>query len=273
MRKGTTRRVSETVSILSTVSTVSIVSHLSASHRNADSPLLVMAMTATPDLSHLWTVSADHLLCHYTVPPLSSHAHSSRPSSSLDNRPDASAPVHKWSTKQIGNASIALSADQRVVAVGGWDGRIRLFSSRTGKPLGTLGYHRETVHCVAFPTPKSDEYDARGSESRRTKRAGHEDEGQVEADEGESRDKGANGKESEGSEGSVGEVGEVGEVEAEEGRSADAETETETVEIGLGDSDDDEESEEGDTPPVERWFASGGKDRRIAIWALKSFVR
>jgi hypothetical protein len=40
----------------------------------------------------------------------------------------------------------------------------------------------------------------------------------------------------------------------------------------LGDSDDDEESEEGDAPPVERWFASGGKDRRIAIWALKSFA-
>jgi WD40 repeat protein len=223
-----------------------------------------MAMTATPDLSHLWTVSADHLLCHYTVSPLPSPAHLPRTSSSLDNGADASASVNKWSTKQIGNASIALSADQRVLAVGGWDGRIRLFSSRTGKPLGILGYHRETVHCVAFPPAAAAGIDVQARERGRASRAGVEHKGQVVEDEGESRDKGAMGKESEDS------VGEVEEVEAEEGRSADAETET--VEIGVGDSDDDEESEEGGTPPVERWFASGGKDRRIAIWALKSFT-
>lgn len=74
-----------------------------------------------------------------------------------------------YSTKQIGNASIALSPSEQVIAVGGWDGRIRLFSTGTGKPLGTLEYHRETVQCLAFPNsqqhPGMEEHGHRGVEA------------------------------------------------------------------------------------------------------------
>lgn len=59
--------------------------------------------------------------------------------------------IHPYSTKQIGNASIAISSSNAIVAVGGWDGNVRLFSAASCKPLGTLGYHRETVQCLAFP--------------------------------------------------------------------------------------------------------------------------
>lgn len=64
-------------------------------------------------------------------------------------------PISSYSTKQIGNSSLAVSPDGRVVAVGGWDGRIRLFSAATFKPLGTLAYHRESVQALAFGNRES----------------------------------------------------------------------------------------------------------------------
>ena len=45
--------------------------------------------------------------------------------------------------------------------------------------------------------------------------------------------------------------------------------EASTLELGDEDSDDDES--EGARAGRQRWLASGGKDRRIALWALKDF--
>ena len=90
-----------------------------------------MAMVTNSNLTRAWTVSADHQLVTYD---LTSTSESTK----------------VWSTGHIGHASLALSPDEKVIAVGGWDGHIRLFSSATGKPLGDLDYHRESVHVVAF---------------------------------------------------------------------------------------------------------------------------
>jgi len=37
-----------------------------------------------------------------------------------------------------------------VCAVGGWDGKIRLYSTKTFKHLGTLEYHKKSVQAVVF---------------------------------------------------------------------------------------------------------------------------
>jgi WD40 repeat protein len=89
-----------------------------------------MAMVANIDLTRAWTVSADHQLVSYDLLSNSS--------------------TKVWSTGHIGHASLALSPHGDVLAVGGWDGHIRLFSSATGKPLGDLNYHRESIHVLAF---------------------------------------------------------------------------------------------------------------------------
>lgn len=91
-----------------------------------------MAMITNSTLDRAWTVSADHQLVSYDLTSSSSSS------------------IKTWSIGHIGHASLAISPDEKVLAIGGWDGKIRLFSSATGKALGELAYHRDTVHCVAF---------------------------------------------------------------------------------------------------------------------------
>ena len=72
-----------------------------------------MAMAVDRTMTRAFTVSADHLLCRYDL---------ARVLMSDDNSSKKQV-VACHSIKQIGNASLALSSDGRVVAVGGWDGK------------------------------------------------------------------------------------------------------------------------------------------------------
>ncbi|ADV25638.1 WD-repeat protein [Cryptococcus gattii E566] len=87
-----------------------------------------------------WSVSADHRLVRYEFDLVWQRK----------CEKDDDNVMKPYATKQIGNSSIAVSADDKVIAIGGWDGKIRLFSAATSKPLGTLASHRETVHALAF---------------------------------------------------------------------------------------------------------------------------
>lgn len=92
-------------------------------------------------------------------------------------------------------------------------GRIRLFSASSLKSLGTLAYHRETVHTLAFANSETPH---------------PENEPEIAS----------------------------------------------TIDIGDDndeDSDDDDDGKTGGAAPRSRWLASGGKDRRIALWELKDF--
>jgi WD40 repeat protein len=115
-----------------------------------------MAMTTNASLTKAWTVSADHQLVSYDLT-----------SPSSEN-------TKVWSTGHIGHASLALSPTESVLAIGGWDGHIRLFSAATGKPLGDLVYHRESVHVVAFAHVAT--VNAGGNEVESTIELGDEDE-------------------------------------------------------------------------------------------------
>ncbi|KAF8577783.1 WD40 repeat-like protein [Ramaria rubella] len=94
----------------------------------------VMAMVVGRDNLTAFTVSADHLLCRYRLE---------------DKHSDASRlTIHR--TKYPGNGALAIRMDGRIVAVGGWDGKVRLYSTKTFKPLGTLAYHKEGCYAIAF---------------------------------------------------------------------------------------------------------------------------
>ena len=75
----------------------------------------VMAMAVDRTTSRAFTVSADHLLCRYDLKRALLSPHDS------DTADDQV--ISSYSTKQIGNAALAISRDGKVVAVGGWDGR------------------------------------------------------------------------------------------------------------------------------------------------------
>ncbi|KAF5342066.1 hypothetical protein D9611_001570 [Ephemerocybe angulata] len=91
----------------------------------------VMAMSVSRANTFALTVSADHLLSKYELSDLESKTI-----------------VHR--TKYPGNSSIAIRDDGKVCAVGGWDGSIRLYSTKSFKPLGTLRYHKTNCQTLAF---------------------------------------------------------------------------------------------------------------------------
>jgi len=98
----------------------------------------VMAIAVSHDSSFVLTVSADHLIGKILI---------------SDELPDGTERMNIHRTKYPGNACIGLRHDDRICAVGGWDGKIRLYSTKTFKVLGTLNYHPETVHALSFAHP------------------------------------------------------------------------------------------------------------------------
>ncbi|XP_076640017.1 guanine nucleotide-binding protein subunit beta-like protein 1 [Colletes latitarsis] len=56
----------------------------------------------------------------------------------------------KVTLKNSGTSVIAIRPDAKIVAVGGWDSRVRLYSWKSLKPLAVLDQHRDTVQDIAF---------------------------------------------------------------------------------------------------------------------------
>ncbi|EJU04926.1 WD40 repeat-like protein [Dacryopinax primogenitus] len=93
----------------------------------------VMHLAISPDLAFCLTVSADHLIGKIHL---------------KDNISEERSMVHR--TKHPGNAAVVIRSDGRVCAIAGWDGSVRLYSTKTFKSLGTLAYHRDSCYAVAF---------------------------------------------------------------------------------------------------------------------------
>ncbi|PAV16243.1 WD-40 repeat-containing [Pyrrhoderma noxium] len=101
----------------------------------------VMSMAVSHDCSFALTVSADHIIGQYKLFECEGEQFT------------------KQRTKHAGNGGIKLRSDGRVCVVGGWDGKVRLFSTKSFKSLGTLSYHTKSCPALAFahskPTPNS----------------------------------------------------------------------------------------------------------------------
>lgn len=113
-----------------------------------------MGLTLAPNFSFAISISADSLHVRYNI------------------QSETSERYQVWRTRHAGHGSIDIRPDGRVFAVGGWDGklvvpfwdissreaysashRVRLFSTKTCKSLGTLSYHREGCYALSFAHP------------------------------------------------------------------------------------------------------------------------
>jgi len=92
----------------------------------------VMAMRVSKSNSFALTVSADHLVGRY------------------DLEDESVVPERVYRTKHPGNGCIAIHDEERVCAIGGWDGNVRLYSTKSFKPLGTLQYHKAACQAAEF---------------------------------------------------------------------------------------------------------------------------
>ncbi|KAF8968172.1 WD-40 repeat-containing protein [Flammula alnicola] len=102
----------------------------------------IMAMRVSRANEFAVTVSADHIVGRYDLtvdkPPPEEHGVAHR-------------------TKHAGNGSVAIRDNGKVCAVGGWDGKVRLYSTKSFKPLGTLKYHKSACQCVDAHDDEDDE--------------------------------------------------------------------------------------------------------------------
>lgn len=53
-------------------------------------------------------------------------------------------------TKHAGQQSLRVRSDGRLIVTGGWDARVRIYSSKTLKEVAVLKWHKEGVYAVAF---------------------------------------------------------------------------------------------------------------------------
>ena len=64
--------------------------------------------------------------------------------------PTVQAPHKINNTKHAGQQSLSVRSDGRILVTGGWDSRIRIYSTKTLKEVAVLKWHKEGVYAVAF---------------------------------------------------------------------------------------------------------------------------
>jgi WD40 repeat protein len=89
----------------------------------------VMALAVSNDRQYCVSVAADHQIVLYDI--------------------KEGAETKSVRSNSAGHASIAIREDGQVIAVGGWDGCIRLYDSQLTQ-LGSLRYHKDTVQALSF---------------------------------------------------------------------------------------------------------------------------
>ena len=90
----------------------------------------VMALCLTPDERTVVSVGADQRVVQTAL------AENAQPQTTTMQRP--------------GHACVAVRSDARTMAVGGWDGGVRVFSLPAMDLLATLAYHKDGVNGVAY---------------------------------------------------------------------------------------------------------------------------
>jgi WD40 repeat protein len=94
-----------------------------------DNILPVMALAVSQDQTYCVSVAADHQVVRYDT-------------KQGDN-------IKSIRSNSAGHACVAIREDNKIIAVGGWDGCVRLYDADLVQ-LGSLRYHKDTVQALSF---------------------------------------------------------------------------------------------------------------------------
>ncbi|KAG0233439.1 WD40-repeat-containing domain protein [Mortierella sp. GBAus27b] len=137
--------------------------------------------------------------------------------------------------KSNGINDVKIRSDNKIIGLAGWDGRIRVFSTKTVKPLAVLKYHRESLDCLDFAVVQDHEETIDGAAFKKS----------------DSVHSGSNITSEQASEPSQ-----------PEGWCEDTEDTSEE------DSDTENTLKERHQWSGRHWIAAGGKEGRISLWVI-----
>ncbi|KAK3812940.1 MAG: WD40-repeat-containing domain protein [Benniella sp.] len=107
----------------------------------------VLALDISSDLSFAVSTGTDNILAKYDL------------FSQVQGVPE----VTKVALKSNGITGTKIRKDDKIIGMAGWDGRVRIYSSKTMKPLAVLKYHRERLDCLDFAAVQDREHPIEGS--------------------------------------------------------------------------------------------------------------
>lgn len=103
----------------------------------------VLSVDTSPNLHTYYSCAADSVIAEY---PLSS-------GEKEESSPyDVETCIRKVTTGHTGQQQIRVRSDGQILATAGWDGRIRIYSTKSLKELAVLIWHKQGCYTVDFAT-------------------------------------------------------------------------------------------------------------------------
>ena len=100
----------------------------------------VLSLSLSPQLSHFLTSSADAVIAK----------HPFFTDSTLHAPNELKTPVKTVQTKHSGQQGLQIRSDGKIFSTGGWDSKVRVYSSKTMRELAVLKWHRDGCFATAF---------------------------------------------------------------------------------------------------------------------------
>jgi hypothetical protein len=124
----------------------------------------ILSLDALPDGTTYFTSAADAVIAAHRVPDLPCQKDLDTPDITSPAASDvqepssegksallkAQSPYKTIGTKHAGQQSLRVRSDGRLLATGGWDSRVRVYSTKTLKEMAVLKWHKEGVYAVDF---------------------------------------------------------------------------------------------------------------------------
>lgn len=92
----------------------------------------VLSLSLSQELGSCFSSSADAVIARHSLLP--------------DSNPE----TKLLQTKHAGQQSLTIRSDGKIFATAGWDGRVRVYSTKTMTELAVLKWHKEGVYAVGF---------------------------------------------------------------------------------------------------------------------------